>query len=300
MTATPAMAAERSGAHACPLCGSESEPSLTTRDRNRRLSDDEFTYRRCRMCGTLFLETVPVDLERYYPQQYYDLPDPAELDRLAREGAHRVEIVSRFLQRGRLVEVGAGLGVFAYAARQAGFEVTALEMDARCCDYLRDVVGVDVVQTAEPEIVLRSLPPSRAVVMWHVLEHLPRPWECLASAAANLDPGGILVIATPNPAALQFRALGARWPHVDAPRHLQLIPADTLVGRAREHGLRPELLTSSDPGGLFWNRFGWQEALPGKLGSVLGGALALALRPVEGRGLRGSTYTVVFRKAAAP
>lgn len=43
---------------------------------------------------------------------------------------------------GRLVEIGGAWVVFAAQARGAGFQVHVLEMDSRCCDYLRNSVDV--------------------------------------------------------------------------------------------------------------------------------------------------------------
>ena len=76
--------------------------------------------------------------------------------------------------------------------------------------------------------------------MWHVIEHLRRPWEVIERAAANLQDGGVLAIATPNPRALQFKLLRRRWAHLDAPRHLFLIPsrrARASLRRARAESL---------------------------------------------------------------
>ncbi len=72
--------------------------------------------------------------------------------------------------------------------------------------YLRDVAGVDAIESEHPEQAIAELPPSRAVVMWHVIEHLRRPWEVIERAAANLLDGGVLAIATPNPAAAAVQA----------------------------------------------------------------------------------------------
>jgi SAM-dependent methyltransferase len=142
--------------------------------------------------------------------------------------------------------------------------------------------------------------------MWHVLEHLREPWAALDAAARNLEPGGVLAVAMPNPGAFQFRLLRARWPHVDAPRHLFLIPAGLLVERARAAGLEPVRLTARDRGGIYWNRFGWQHALmrPGQskarttVALAFGTGVAALMAPIELSDLRGSTYTAVFRKTS--
>lgn len=248
---------------------------------------------------------MPADLGRFYADGYFGCPDIAELRAVARgRERYRIELVERHLGAGRICEIGPGDGIFALQALEAGFDVSAVEMDADACARLRAQLDIDVVQSAAPEDVLAASAALDAVVGWHVIEHLPQPWALLEAAAAALRPGGVLVLATPNPEAFGLRLLGARWPHVDAPRHLFLIPHRTLVARGRELGLEPVGLTHADPGGLHWNAFAWHYLLRGPaigpradiLLQRAGGALAAALAPVERRGMRGAAYTVVLRK----
>jgi len=72
------------------------------------------------------------------------------LDRAADGEAPKLALIRAHADGGRLVEIGAAFGIFARAAQRAGFEVTALEMDARCCRYLEEVVGVDAIETDAP------------------------------------------------------------------------------------------------------------------------------------------------------
>jgi SAM-dependent methyltransferase len=288
----------------CRLCGGPAATAFWTTDRNRGLSDERFEYRRCARCRTVYLENVPDDLARYYPDDYFVFPTVAELDRIARTETYKMDALAGRARGGRLVEIGPGFGVFARRAAVAGFDVCGVEMDARCCAHLREVVGVEAVQTAAPETALAALAPSDVIALWHSLEHLPDPWALLAAAARNLRPGGLLVSAQPNPDALQLRVLGPRWPHVDAPRHLHLIPADTLRERAAGEGLTMVALSSDDGGARHWNAFGWGRAVlppaPGHLlavgGQYLGRLAALAAAPLERRPMRGSAYTIVLRK----
>ena len=184
-------------------------------------------------------------------------------------------------------------------------------MDARCCAYLERVVGVRTIQSERPDEALAALEPVRAITLWHVLEHLPNPWAVLEAAAKRLEPGGVLLVATPNPDSLQFRVLRTRWAHIDAPRHLFLIPFHTLRQRAAKLGLSSAGVTTSDAAGRHWNRFGWDNALrrrPSHLPSTasgralsagrtaLAGLIATALAPRERRGLNGAAYTAAFVK----
>ena len=290
----------------CPLCEGPSSFVFKTFDRNRRISDERFNYRRCERCGAIFLADPPDDMGRYYPDEYYVLPTDEQLEQALRSEQYKIDLIRPPAHEGRLVEVGAVSELFAHAERTAGYEVTGVEMDARACRHLRETIGVEAVESDSPATALAELPPSRVIAMWHVLEHLQDPWSCLEAAARNLVPGGVLAIAMPNPAAFQFRLARGRWPHVDAPRHLFLIPAGLLDERARAAGLELVELTARDRGGVYWNRFGWQYLLmrprPSKprlaFALAFGFGVATVMAPIERTGLRGSTYTAVLRKPA--
>ena len=290
---------------ACPLCSGPTETAFTTHDRNRAITAERFRYRRCTACRSLNLENVPADLGAYYPDEYFSLPDMPGLRAQAARERWRMALVAAHIQPpGRLTEIGPGNGIFAIQALDAGYDTVVVEMDARACAYLRDTVGAEAVQSAAPEEALATMPRSHVIAAWHVLEHVAKPWALVDAAASNLHPGGVLVIATPNPRAFGLRALRGRWPHVDAPRHLFLIDHEALVVRAAAAGLELVTLTDVDPGGLHWNAFAWHYALrrPGcslrrdKAAHLAGRALARALAPVERRGLRGAAYTAVLRK----
>lgn len=297
--------ASRDAVTPCRWCGAAAPRRFVATDRNRRTDARRFHYHRCSRCRLVFLADPPEDLGRYYPELYHALPSIGELRQAARarEG-YRLDLLRQHVSPpGRVVEVGPGSGVFAVQALDDGWEVTGLEMDARCCEHLRGELGVTAIQTESPQDVLRTLPASRAVVLWHALEHLERPLECLGAAADNLEPHGVLLIATPNPEALGLELLGHRWPHLDAPRHLQLVPAALLLSKGARAGLHPITLTSDDEGGRMWNAFGWAHAVTrprtGRLeGALMGiGRLAAgALAGRERRHLRGAAYTALFSR----
>jgi SAM-dependent methyltransferase len=282
----------------------------TTKDWNRGLSDERFTYYRCPNCTLTFLSPIPHDLDRYYPPAYYPMPASlAELATVAEAERYKIDLVRRIVSGGRLLEIGPATGSFAYLAKQAGFEVETIEMDAACCQFLEQVVGVRAVRSADAAGTLATLDGYNAIVLWHVIEHLSDPWETLDAARERLRPGGVLVIATPNPASFQFRIFGRYWAHLDAPRHLELLPVERLIRWADGAGLKVALKTTTDTGGLGWNLFGWVESLANLWAratgrrwtpTLLGRVCSRLMRPIErGAGFKGATYTLVLRRPAA-
>lgn len=289
----------------CRVCSADSVAELEATDVNRRLSDETFHYARCAGCGLWFLADLPADPEIYYDDEYHDFPDQDQLARVvARESyqiGHLLQVIEPY---GRLVEVGGAWGVFSTQARDAGFDVHVIEMDARCCSYLQDVVDVAATCSGRPEEVLVDMPASRAIVLWQVLEHLPEPVAFLDAVAGNLQPGGVLLLATPNPDSLGFRLFGSRWPHLDAPRHLTLIPSDLLKRLSSERGLEELFTVDNDLGARRWNRFAWQRLLLNRCRSrwlhipllVIGALVSAAMSPWETRPGNGSSYTAAYRK----
>jgi SAM-dependent methyltransferase len=288
------------------MCGGRATHLFDVGDRNRAITDATFSYARCSACGLIFLVDPPDDLGRYYPDSYYELATAAQLARHAPSEQHKVDLLLAHGPPGRLTEIGPGQGVFAFAAERAGFEVTGIEMDERACRHLASVAGIAAINSAAPHEALRDLPPQRAIALWHVLEHLPEPWKLVDAAAEALEPGGLLAIATPNPESFGMRVLGRRWPHVDAPRHLFLVPVRALRERARSAGLSEVAYTTDDPGGRHWNRFAWEHALRGprpsprraRIAGLMGLAATVAALPLDRRPGRGAAYTVVLRKDA--
>lgn len=291
----------------CPLCGSKASALFTATDENHRVSKTPYAYLKCTVCQSIFLDKPPTDLGRYYQREYYAIPSLEQLQKIADKDRNKIDTVLRFSTGGRLLEVGPAFGVFAWQAKQAGFVVDVIEMDSRCCEYLQDTLGVNVTQSDDPPTAMKSLPQHEVIAIWHVLEHLPDPLAFLRVAAANLKPDGVLVVAMPNPDAWQFKVMGRRWPHLDAPRHLTLIPKVWITQQAAEFGLEMVHLTSDDSDARSWNRFGWQRLLMNRFDVkfmqrvmfVLGYALSLIMVPFDRKGFNGSAYTIVFKKISS-
>lgn len=282
-------------------------PFLATFDRNRRISDTIFWYFRCGACGLISLFNAPQDLSPFYSADYYVLPaNVRAIEKGVKHDRYKIDLIRQYVKAGRLLEIGPSWGAFCLLAKRAGFTVEAIEMDPHCCEFLENTIGVRAINSNDEAAALEYAAVPDVIAMWHVIEHMRNPWAFLEHAAKRLAPGGIIVIATPNPQAWQFRMLGRFWTHIDAPRHLHLIPSTTLRDRMRALGLKEELCTTRDTGSLGWNSFGWSWSLAGLVASKImkrvlrlsGRMLAWIASPIEGREGAGSAYTAVYRKPA--
>ena len=242
----------------CPYCGGQSSNAFTARDWNQRSTAETFHYCRCSVCSLIFVQQVPLDMKQYYVREQYDIPESLEnYEERANSQSWKLALLKPYLNVGNLLEIGPATGEFATVARKSGFTVSLVEMDPRCCEFLRANLQHDVIESSDP---VSSIPQGRtfdAICVWQTIEHIPKFWRFLEAAARHLRHGGIIALSTPNPDGFQARIMGRRWPHADAPRHLYLIPPSWFEKTCRSWGLQVAMTTTRDEGSIGLNYYGW-------------------------------------------
>jgi 2-polyprenyl-3-methyl-5-hydroxy-6-metoxy-1,4-benzoquinol methylase len=290
-------------AHPCPYCQQESEFCFQTLDHNQRISNVAFDYFRCQSCDLIFISPIPDDLEHYYPSSYYQLStDPDALYAIHHKfEGYKIEMIAQFAKGKRLLEIGPGAGGFAYLAKRAGYQMSVIEMDGAVCEYMENVLRIPAVHTADVVAGIENLGQFDVIALWHVIEHMPDLWRVWDALVEHLAPNGILVLAAPNPDALQLKIWQQYWTHIDAPRHVYLIPMNLLIKLAQRDHLELIEQTTTDAGTLIWNKFGWQWSMRNFVRhraqmKIPARLVDLLMRPIERPRHRGTTYTLIFRK----
>jgi 2-polyprenyl-3-methyl-5-hydroxy-6-metoxy-1,4-benzoquinol methylase len=110
---------------------------------------------------------------------------------------------------GRLLEVGAGYGLFLAAAREAGWTTTGVELSRTGAKHAQDTLGLDVFCGQLEDAPLT--PGFDVVCAWDTAEHVPDPlsfWRTVRSLVAD---DGVVLFSTPYVSSLPARLLGTRW-----------------------------------------------------------------------------------------
>jgi 2-polyprenyl-3-methyl-5-hydroxy-6-metoxy-1,4-benzoquinol methylase len=226
-------------------------------------------------CGTLWLDPMPeeADLPKLYAGYYtHQTPAPSDsvlrallgrmrmgylhahygyefqsfswVNRLLGLAAHLHPALKDSLQDsvfhlhakpgGRLLELGCGSGVALQSMQQKGWCVTGLDFDEGAVSNARSK-GLDVRQgqLSEQGFADESFD---AVVMSHVVEHVPSPVELLAECRRILKKEGVLVALTPNADSPVHKRYGRNWRGLEPPRHLQIFTPKSLASIADSAG----------------------------------------------------------------
>jgi 2-polyprenyl-3-methyl-5-hydroxy-6-metoxy-1,4-benzoquinol methylase len=287
---------------ACPYCKGEASLLVSSTDKNRGTTHFSFRYYQCQFCHLVFMYPIPEDMRPFYKGGYQKIPrNLSELRAIAKTEQYRMEPILKYKSGGKLLEIGPWIGIFSCNANDAGFEVTAIDIDQECVDFLSKVAGVRALQSSDPAETLAQMDEKFDVIaLWHCLEHLPTPWLVIQRAAERLAPGGVLLIAIPNIESYEFSLLKESWQHLDAPRHLYFYPVQSLLELCSANGLVSLEVTTRDKLSQLLSRGAWHAWASSKVPvRYLRGAVGLLLHAIVWQTRRsrnsGSGLTALFR-----
>lgn len=205
---------------------------------------------------------VPEDLDRYYTTNYHGNRHGFTAkycdwrrSRIMRRAISRIESSASGLQKStenaslkstsylspevKWLDVGCGDGTLLQRMAGHGWKVRGVERFPRMARER----GLTVFESLEQA---RGDGPYDGVSLWHVLEHLPDPFQALTDIRGLLKPEGVLIIAVPDAVCFAARWFGPHWLHWDVPRHLFHFSSDSLNRLLGECGFESRHLAISE------------------------------------------------------
>jgi len=286
----------------------------TTTDINRKTTKEKFNYYICSKCSHIFLKNIPNNLKDYYGDEYYDLPSIKKLKKLSLKEKFKFDMVKNYFNKGdKICEIGPSVGVFLYNAKLYNLKCTGIEMSKACCEFMKFDLEINAINTNNPKIAIKKIPIQKAFFFWHSLEHLENPGDVLDACIKKLETRGLIIIACPNPDSFGFKVTGKNWPHLDAPRHLNLFGIKTLEKYMTKKKLKSIFKTTNDLSSKYYNSFSWQLFLFNIFNKnktfnfkkknieyffwvLIGKVISTLTYLFENRELKGSCFTIVFQK----
>ncbi|MCY7358057.1 MAG: class I SAM-dependent methyltransferase [Rudanella sp.] len=210
----------------CPICQHTTfKPYIVCKD--YLVSQDEFTIQNCEECGFRFTDPRPdsKSIGSYYQStDYVSHNDKSgglvnKLYRLVRQFTLRQKlnlINSIQPEKGKLLDIGCGTGLFLETCQQGGWSVEGVEPDGSPRSAAADRLKKAVVETIH-EVGEESY---NIITMWHVLEHVPNLQETINELKNLLQNGGTLLLALPNSDSYDAKHFKQYWAAYDIPRHL--------------------------------------------------------------------------------
>lgn len=216
----------------CPLCGSGNVGEYFKLSDRFGGNGELYLIYECGDCSFIFLYPLPSESEmhQFYSNEGYDPFIEVEGSKSLSQSLYELakpfglRWKSRLIRKyhpepGKILDVGAGTGLFLKYLNLLGWSVKGIEKDPSAARYAREKLNLDVY-IGDLANVDNLEGPFDIITFWHSLEHIHRFKENIELAADLLIDNGYLFIALPNPASLDAKVYREKWVAWDVPRHL--------------------------------------------------------------------------------
>ena len=221
----------------CPMCECEKY--------KKAYDFTPFAVVRCDACGIFYLNPRPAEnaaLKLYEDDNYYKGKERGYSDYFLQESALKAtfrrllqNLKKRGIYGGSLLEVGCGYGYLLEEAKEF--------FDYRAGTDFSDNAVLHAGKKADLVVKggVEALPPERkfdCIISMHVIEHVYNPKEFLEQLMPFINPGGRLVIGTPDMGSFWRIIMGRRWSSFKVPEHVIFFDKKSLVDLMHTIGLQ--------------------------------------------------------------
>lgn len=183
---------------------------------------------KCRQCGLVYSNPRPSrkKIKGEYSVEYHikrllkEEPKTAkEIERGINKNIGRAEeIVSQFGNKGKLLDIGCGVGFFIACLRRYDWDVSGIDISEWATEFARKKLELNVFTGTVEGIQYNEK--FDIITMYHILEHFPNPIRSLKKVSEIIADDGVLIIKGPNLGSFDRIWHGEKWRGYDLPLHL--------------------------------------------------------------------------------
>lgn len=107
-------------------------------------------------------------------------------------------LLTPYISKGQLLDIGASYGTGSVVFRRAGFKVSAIEAEENKITYLTKKLHIPVIAVSIEDALRQIKYRYDAVIFSNCLEHLDFPVSAISQMEKFLKPDGIMLLAVPH------------------------------------------------------------------------------------------------------
>lgn len=184
----------------------------------KKFSLREFDVLRCKKCSLVFLSNIPNEegLKELYSSNYYRDRGEYYFNNIVsnpENGKNNENIEASFSlglkrlnflkpERGRLLDVGCGLGIFLAMAKMENWDACGIDISPYAVKYAKERFSLEVYNSSSLKDV--AFPPKSfdVITLWDSLEHFPDPLNQFKEIHKVLKDDGLVMLDIPNEKSL--------------------------------------------------------------------------------------------------
>lgn len=257
----------------CEVCGGTHFVKVKAKERMFGLGDP-FEYQECISCGGLFLQNIPEDLGKFYPEDYYSFGSHVTSGAIgkflkkARFNAFKAgvslsppvyfEWLSNLdiTEKSKIADIGCGNGQLLAELSYCGFE--SLVGYDPFLNESKDYHGFQLRKTDFFDITEKF----DLVMFHHSFEHIPDPVRLFQKLEDILNPGGQALIRVPVTDGQVWKDSREYWFQLDAPRHLFIPSVKSMEILAKSVSLSLDKVVFDSMASQFWATELYKKGIP--------------------------------------
>lgn len=204
----------------CSLCGH-------TYNRELYLKYKNYYLVRCDFCSFVSVKNTPTEseLNSFYSSKDYENPLTAE-EVIRTEAKISINMISKFLNNGKLLDIGCGRGYFMDEAIKKGWEAEGFDYSRSVVNYATNKLDLNVKR--KNIFSFRTESKYDLVTLIQFIEHFPNPVDVFKKALSFVKASGYVYVATPNIDSLISKVCRKEFDHIIPPEHLSFFSSKSL------------------------------------------------------------------------
>jgi len=236
---------------------------------------EEFNYFQCTKCECLQIIDIPVNMDKYYPSNYYSFNQKLLIKdtKLKKWIAyHRANyalfnkgIFGMFLNyihpnpifrliamtniniNSKVLDIGCGSGNILYSMKHSGMN------NLKGIDpYIKEDIKYDNGLIIEKISINEEKEKWDLIMLHHVLEHMDNQKDVMKSIYDKLLDNGTCIIRIPTVSSYSWNNYKTNWVSLDAPRHFYLHSIKSFKLLVESHGFYIEKIIFDSTSFQFW------------------------------------------------
>lgn len=244
----------------CNVCGADSFQKLS--------SINGWNIGKCKQCSQIYLNPMPffeaslefsdMSMDFQYTRFQHSITEETERilkhdqQQFAAQVKEMTKISGYSIKPGNFLDIGCGSGGTVRVAQDLGWNAIGIDIDPQLVALGKKQLNVDLRASSLLDSGFQENQ-FDFIRLRDVIEHLPNPYEVLIEIKRLLVPGGFILIATPNEAALTTEvrlAVGFerdKIATVQPPHHVHGFSPQTLGKILDRAGLRTHYIKTTTP-----------------------------------------------------
>lgn len=187
--------------------------------------NERFTLVKCSKCDLVYLNPRPKrnEIAKYYLTTDYF----SDSSKAIREYSFLYDMVFSRMEKGSVLDIGAGTGLFLTEFKRRAWEVNGVEPSPVARKIAKKKFGIDLKKDDVLDIDFKNKT-FDLVVLNNVIEHLYKPKSTLKKAFGIIKDEGFVLISCPNISGIGPALFGQKWYGMDVPRHLYQFSPESL------------------------------------------------------------------------